>query len=90
MNEEEYIAEFSYDKKPLYYRVILDRKGKIIRSTKLNSKPDLNNYTSTSDMYDEIGMEFINFGLVLLNLWKSNDDTEENLLELLKRITNRR
>jgi hypothetical protein len=41
-------------------------------------------------MYDEIGMEFINFGLVLLNLWKKNDDTEEDLLELLKRITNRR
>lgn len=86
MNEE-YIAEFSYNGKLSYYKVILNRKGKITRSIKLNSKPDLNNYTSTSDMYDEIGMEFIDFGLVLLNLWKRNDETEEDLLELLKRIT---
>ena len=88
---EDYIAEFLYNGKLSYYKIQVNRKGKITKSLKLKSKPDLENYTTTTDMYEEIGMDFINSGLILVDLWKPNDvdDYNEDLLELLKRLTKR-
>jgi hypothetical protein len=88
---EEYIAEFLYDGKLSYYKIQTNRKGKITKSSKLKSKPDLEHYTQTTDMYEEIGMDFISSGLILVDLWKSNDvdDYNEDLLELFKRMTKR-
>lgn len=90
--EEEIIAEFLFNGRPNFYKIVLDDFGEIEKYTKLQNKPNLDQYTSFNSerLERELSKDFANYGMILYNFYRKNQKREKGKKIMKVYVVNRR